>query len=95
MAKNRFEQVDAPVADAMTLLLARRGEEAVGRVTCPAELSEGKLSEDLLSDEMPAKDAFSSAIRLANEMRVPIAVVDPDNVWVAEWGDLYREDEEG
>jgi hypothetical protein len=39
---------------------------------------------------MPLKDAFRGAIRTGNEMKVPVVVVDPDSLWQAEWGDLYR-----
>ena len=34
------------------------------------------------------------AIRLANEMRVPLVVLDPDGLWQAEWGTLVREPDE-
>jgi hypothetical protein len=39
---------------------------------------------------LPAKDAFRSAVKLANELKAPLVVADPDNVWDAEWGTLYR-----
>ena len=35
-------------------------------------------------------EAFRSAIRLANEIKSPIVVLDPQGLWNAEWGDLYR-----
>jgi hypothetical protein len=44
----------------------------------------------LATDQMPAKDAFRAAIRLANEIKAAIVVVDPDALWQPEWGDLYR-----
>ena len=37
-------------------------------------------------------EAFRSAIRLANEIKSPIVVLDPDGLWKPEWGDLYRDD---
>jgi hypothetical protein len=40
---------------------------------------------------MGGVEAFRSAIRLANEIKAPIVVVDPDRVWNEEWGELYRE----
>jgi len=39
---------------------------------------------------MPIKDAFRGAIQLANEIKAPVVVMDPDSLWQAEWGDLYR-----
>ncbi|MDX3807909.1 hypothetical protein ACXIUS_26085 [Bosea thiooxidans] len=91
MAGNRFEQVDEPQADAITLSLSARGGEAFGRVHCPADLAAGHLVNDFVSDEMGAKDAFRTAIRLANEIRAPIVVEDAAGVWQDEWGVLYRE----
>ena len=88
---NRFEQVDAPPDDAMTLSLRREGEKMYGVVTCPASVTTGRLPRDFASDEMPLKDAISSAVRLANEMKAPLVVCDPDGLWQDEWGELYRE----
>ena len=61
MVKNRFEQVDAPQPDAITLVLWKLGDMAYGRVTIPAALSDGKLPADMTSDKLPAKDAFRGA----------------------------------
>jgi hypothetical protein len=92
MAKNRFEQVDEPQPDAITLSLWKQDDGAHGQVTIPAALSGGKLVNDVTSDKLPAVDAFRSAVRLANEMKAPIVVMDPEAVWQAEWGALYRAD---
>ena len=40
---------------------------------------------------MPPVEAFRAAIRLANEIRAPIVVEDPQGLWQEEWGVLYRE----
>jgi hypothetical protein len=90
LAKNRFEQVDEKQDDAITLSLRKEGDGAVGTVTCPSALSGGKLPSDMTSGKVPAKDAFRAAIRMGNEMKAPVVVMDPDAVWQAEWGDLYR-----
>ena len=48
---------------------------------------------DWLHDETrpaPDRDALASAVKLANEFKLAIVVVDPDNGWKKEWGDLYR-----
>ncbi len=91
MARNRFEQVDAPEPDAVTLVLSRRGEDAFGTVVCPAEVAGGSLKEDAVSEELGAVVAFRSAIRLANELKSVVVVVDPDGVWLDQWGTLSRE----
>ena len=39
MPANRFEQVDEPPIDAITLRLSQRGGEAFGHVLCPADLA--------------------------------------------------------
>jgi len=52
------------------------------------------LSEDKSSEAIPPKDGLSSAVKLANEAKLPIVVVDPDGVWKKEWGELYRDDGE-
>jgi hypothetical protein len=98
MPKNRFEQVDEVQSDAITLGLTHRDGEPCGTVTCPAGLTGGQeaaalaaaLADVLATDRMPAKDAFRAAIRLANEIKAAIVVVDPDALWQPEWGDLYR-----
>ena len=90
MAKNRFEQVDEPQEDAVTLSLWKQGEEAHGCVNVPASVSNGRLASDSVSGNLAVKDAFRSAIRIANEIKAPVVVVDPDGLWQTEWGDLYR-----
>ena len=37
MAKNRFEQVDTPQPDAITLSLTSRDGKAFGTITCPSK----------------------------------------------------------
>ena len=44
----------------------------------------------MVSDPLPAKDAFRAAIHLANEVKLAVVVVDPDALWQSEWGDLFR-----
>ena len=91
MAKNLFEQVDEPQPDAITLSLSQQAERATGKVICPAAVSGGRLANDMTSDERDSVEAFRSAVRLANEIKAPIVVMDPDQVWNSEWGDLYRD----
>ncbi len=88
---NRFEEVETPQPDAITLALHRKDGAAYGTVACPAAISGGRLPADVTSSEMPAVDAFRSAIRLANEIRAPVVVIDPDKTWDPKWGELYQE----
>ena len=91
MAKNRFEQVDEVQADAITLSLAKQEDKEVGVVIFPASASGGRLTEDRISEPLAPRDSFRSAVKLANDMKVPIVVLDPQGLWNAEWGDLYRD----
>ena len=91
MAKNRFERVDEVQPDAITLSLSKEGDQDGGIVIFPASASNGRLTEDRISDRLPPTDSFRSAIKLANEMKVAIVVLDPHGIWNSEWGDLYRE----
>jgi len=90
MARNRFEQVDERQEDAITLSLWKQGEDMVGSVTVPAGLARGRLANDSDSGGLAAKDAFRAAVSIANEMKAPMVVMDPEGLWQSEWGDLYR-----
>jgi hypothetical protein len=92
MGRNRFEQVDEPQSDAITLSLTAREGQCYGTITCPAAVSGGRLQEEVVSGEMGDMEAFRAVIRLANELIAPVVVMDPDGIWKAEWGDLYREE---
>lgn len=93
MPRNRFEQVDERQEDAITLSLWKQGDEAFGSVNVPAAVSNGRLANDSLSGNLAVRDAFRSAVKLANEIKAAVVVVDPDGLWEAEWGDLYRPSE--
>lgn len=90
MARNRFEQVDEVQDDAITLTLGKHEDTAYGTVTIPAGLSQGQVSQNMTSGRVLAKDAYRNAIKLANEMKSAIVVLDPEGLWEPEWGDLYR-----
>ena len=77
----------------MALTLARDGDKQSGTVTCPASATGGSLPKGFRSAEMPLKEAFRAAIKFANDFKVPMVVIDPDGLWQAEWGTLYREDD--
>jgi hypothetical protein len=93
MARNRFERVGEVQPDALTLSLTKQNEQEVGVVIFPASASNGRFSEDKVSDPLPPRDSFRSAVRLANEVKLAIVVLDPDGIWNPEWGDLYSSTE--
>jgi hypothetical protein len=95
MTRNRFEQVDDLQYDALNLSFAQTSEGQTGRVRVPQSAAEGKLPGGVDSGDVPARDAFRGAIKLANELKLAIVVIDPDSVWHDEWGDLYRESDVG
>ncbi len=94
MARNRFEQVDELQSDAINLTLIQKSDGEVGIVHCPKTAAPDRLPADLASPEVPARDAVIGAIELANSKKLPIVVIDRDNVWKNEWGDLWRYQEE-
>jgi hypothetical protein len=90
---NRFEQVDEPVPDAISVILQQRSDGKWARVYCPKSAAPSMMS-DRASDSSAPTDALSAAVKLANELKLAVVVVDPDNVWKKEWGELFRDDGE-
>jgi hypothetical protein len=88
---NRFEQVDEVVGDAINFILAQRSDGQWATVVCPMS-AHASLTMDRVTEPMPPNDALSGAVRLANQLKIPIVVIDPDGVWKKEWGELYRDD---
>lgn len=86
---NRFEQVDEVVGDAITIILQQRSDGQWAKVFCPRSAHDALL-EDRMSESLPPKDALAAAVKLANELKLAIVVIDPDAVWKREWGELYR-----
>jgi hypothetical protein len=93
-SKNRFEQVDEFQPDAINLTLAQRGDGQVGTIHCPKTAAPDRLPADLTSQEVATRDAVIGAIQLANSKKLPIVVIDPDNIWKPEWGELWRYEED-
>jgi hypothetical protein len=93
---NRFEQVGEVVGDAITVVLAQRPDGQWATVICPKSAHES-LTADQVSEPVPPKGALSGAVKLANQLKLAIVVLDPDGVWKPEWGELYRgqDDAEG
>jgi len=94
MAKNRFEQVDDVQPDALNLMIAQKNDGQIGVIHVPRTAKPGELPVDLTTEEMPVQDAVVGAIQLANSKKLPIVVIDRDNIWKGEWGELWRYEEE-
>ena len=90
---NRFEQVDEIQPDAISVIFEQRGDGQWARVHCPAS-AHAALLHDRISESVAPKDALRGAVKLANELKLAIVVVDPDGIWKQEWGELYRWSEE-
>ncbi|HWG04063.1 MAG TPA: hypothetical protein VG271_03525 [Beijerinckiaceae bacterium] len=91
---NRFEQVDELQPDAICLVLEQRSDGQWAKVHCPATALPG-LPQDMVSEDLPPSDALVNAVKLANEVKLAIVVIDRDVIWKPVWGELYRwEDEE-
>jgi hypothetical protein len=90
---NRFEQVDEIVGDAITIALEQRPDGQWAKVVCPRSAHES-FTVDRVTEPMPPKDALAGAVKLANENKLAIVVLDPDGVWKKEWGELYRAEED-
>lgn len=86
---NRFERVDEIQPDAITLALSRGQGGATGVVVCPQSALPNRLARDFRSESFAAKEALIQAIKLANDVKLAVVVMDPDNVWRDEWGELY------
>jgi hypothetical protein len=94
MARNRFEKVDDIQPDAINLTLSKKGDLEVGVMHVPKTAAERGLPADLTSEEVPAEKALVAAIQYANARKIPIVVIDNDNIWRTEWGDLWRYEED-
>lgn len=85
---DRFEQVEQPVADAITVILEQRVDGRWAKIACPRS-AHPSLVDDEISESMPPADALANAVKLANALQIAIVVVDPDGIWKKEWGELY------
>jgi hypothetical protein len=79
---NTFRRVHAPAAGAVTLCLARSGNDVVGEV----KLADGRQFSS--TGELPVAQAFGIAVHVANEGAMEIVVTDPEGVWKPSWGTL-------
>jgi hypothetical protein len=89
---HRYEQVDHPSNKAVTLTFGTNGGRERGGVTGPTKIIFGQQmavrppQPGLLT---PTK-AFAMAEELADQLGLPLVVVDPNGIWNPVWGELYR-----
>ena len=97
IAQRRWPQAIARVEAAAGLGFATSRSPAQAHATlwdCPKRAAPDRLPVDLTTAEMPARDAVVGSIQLANLKKIPIVVIDRDNIWKSEWGELWRYQEE-
>jgi hypothetical protein len=94
-ARNRFEIVPDIQPDAISYIIEQSAAGPRARVFCPASaLPEEAGAQDRESETMTPEAALSAAIKLANELKLAIVVIDKDGIWNKDWGDLYRWEDE-
>jgi hypothetical protein len=88
---NRFQKVSEGRPDAVAVELWSSNGRIRGSVICPTEGRSGQ-HELFVSHEagMSGHEALATACHLANVDGFEVVVIDPDNLWRAEWGSLHR-----
>lgn len=87
--RNEFEKVDSVQPDALTLVLAAPEGQLHGVIHCPAAATGGRLPKDFTSNPLPEREAIQSAIKLANDLKLPLVILDPEDLWPESWGLLF------
>jgi hypothetical protein len=90
-SSNRFDQVDAPRSDAVTVTLWDEGGESRGEAVGPMDAESGgtplKVGQD---GSLSAFQALVVGCQMANELRRKVVIVDPGGLWRTDWGQLQR-----
>ena len=89
---HRYEQVDQPLNKAVTLTFGTNGGRDRGGVTGPAEMIFGQQTALRIPQpgSLTPTKAFAMAEELADQLGLPLVVVDPNGIWNPVWGELYR-----
>ena len=89
---HRYEQVDQPSNKAVTLAFRTRGGKDRGEVTGPTKIILGQqmVVRTPQPGSLTPTKAFAMAEELADQLGLPLVVVDPDGIWNRVWGELYR-----
>ena len=87
---NRFEQVEEPRPDAVTVVLWEEDGHAWGRVLGPAAAEPGQQSLMIAGEDnaFTAHEALAIGCHLGNELHRDVVVVDPHRLWQPGWGQL-------
>ena len=89
---HRYEQVDQPLNKAVTLTFGTNGGRDRGEVTGPTKIildQQVDVGTPQPGSLTPTK-AFAMAEGLADQLGLPLVVVDPDGIWNPIWGELFR-----
>ena len=89
---HHYEQVDHPSNKAVTFTFGTNGGRDRGGVTGPTEV----IFDQQMAPRIPQPGsltptkAFAMAEELADQLGLPLVVVDPNGIWNPVWGELYR-----
>lgn len=88
-ANNRFRKADEAHQDAVVVELWLDHNEIRGSVCCPAKgLSDARVSFVPPQAGMSGQEALATACHFANLEGREVVIMDPTNLWRAEWGTL-------
>jgi hypothetical protein len=89
---NRFEQVDEPKPDAVTVTMWDQNGQAAGHVIGPVDVEHAKPPLVFAGQDgsLMAFQALVIGCQLANELHRKVVVIDPKGLWKSEWGQLER-----
>ena len=89
---HHYEQVDQPSNKAVTFTFGTNCGRDRGEVTGPTKIILGQQVEvrTLQPGSLTPTKAFAMAEELADQLGLPLVVVDPDGIWNPIWGELYR-----
>ena len=89
-SSNRFEKVDDPRPDNVTLVLWDQDGQAHGHVLGPVAAESGEPPLVFAGEDatLSAYEALAIACHLGNELGRHVVVIDPQRVWQPGWGQL-------
>lgn len=86
---NKFKKLDAPNSDMVSVTIWKDGNQMVAEAIGPTRTGGEEISTDVwIGPPMPVPDVLNRAIDLSEKHNRKIGVVDPQNLWQAEWGEL-------
>jgi hypothetical protein len=93
----RYERVDRPRDRCVAVTFWRHAGAPFGSITGPnvSILGSEYRVPSPLRRPSPASQAFTTAEEFARDLAMPLVVIDPEGIWNASWGDLYRAEQIG